>query len=317
MPRPQRLGWPDPGGEYATGQIGGDVKPIRIVVCGAVLIAVASTVLAGDAKGNFVVKGGKTAGTIAPTQAAAYVTRDPRDPRKKIVEVILSDAAIDVDAAIAALQPHAQVINQDALDDRNYVLLWVAPDGHVSMNATFSQTMTQFVDKVGSSLKATLTTNTPERIAGRIFTVAPVKTMGGETYTVDLTFDTAVTRAPAATPIPAGGGAPGTALTAFLAAVKKQQWPAIKAGLAPAAVTILDKSYNSPEENASSAADLLQAWLPKSGLKIVGGELRGDTADLDVEGEMFPGTNALYLARMHQADGKWLFDSAGLIGMLP
>ncbi len=292
------------------------MKLIRSIVCVVSLVIAASPALAGDAKGRFVVKGGKTAGTIAPTQAAAYVTRDPRDPHNKVAEVVLSEAAIDVDAAVAALQPHTHVINQDVLDDRNYVLLWVAPDGHVSMNATFGQTMTQFVDAVGDSLKATLTVNTPERVAGRIFTAAPVKTMGGETYTVDLTFDTAVTRVPAGTPLGAGGGAPGKALTAFLAAVKKQQWPAIKAGLAPSAVATFDKSHNSPEENASSASDLLQAWLPKSGLKIVGGELRGDTADLDVEGEMFPGTNALYLARLRQADGKWLFDSAGMVGML-
>ena len=197
-----------------------------------------------------------------------------------------------------------------------YVLLWIASDGHVSMNATFSETMTQFIEKVGESLKATLTTNTPERIAGRVFTDAPVTTTGGETYTVDLTFDTAVTRVPAGTPLGPGGGAPGKALTVFLAAVKKQQWPAIKAGLAPSAVAMFDKSYNSPEENASSASDLLQAWLPKSGLKIVGGELRGDTADLDVEGEMFPGTRALYLSRLRQVDGTWLFESAGIVGML-
>jgi len=291
------------------------VKLIRLCAC-VVALGAAWPAVAGDAKGRFVVKGGKTSGTIAPTQAAAYVTRDPRDPRNRIAEVVLSEAAIDVDAAVAALQPHTHVINQDILDDRNYVLLWIASDGHVSMNATFSETMTQFIDKVGESLKATLTTNTPERIAGRVFTDAPVTTMGGETYTVDLTFDTAVTRVPAGTPLGAGGGAPGKALTAFLAAVKQQQWPAIKAGLAPSAVAMFDKSYNSPEENASSASDLLQAWLPKSSLKIVGGELRGDTADLDVEGEMFPGTKALYLARLRQVDGTWLFESAGVVGML-
>jgi hypothetical protein len=284
------------------------------------VIAAATTgspALAGDAKGSFTVRGGKTSGTIAPTHAAAYITRDPRDPRARVAEVILSDTPVDVDAAVADLQPHTHVINQDALDDRNYVLLWIAPDGHVSMNATFSATMTQFVDKVGDSLKATLTVNTPERIAGRVFSSAPVRTMGDETYTVDLTFDTVVTRVPAGTALAAGGGAPGTALTAFLAAVKKQQWPAIKAGLAPSALPTFDKTYNSPEENASSAADLLQAWLPKTGLKVLGGEVRGDTADLEIEGEMFPGTRALYLARLHQVDGTWLFDRAGVVGMLP
>lgn len=292
------------------------MKLIRWSVCVASLVTAASPALAGDAKGRFVVKGGKASGTIAPTQATAFVARDPRDARNKVAEVVLSEAAIDVDAAVATLQPHTHVINQDVIAGRNYVLLWVASDGHVSMNATFGQTMTQFVDAVGDSLKATLTVNTPERVAGRIFTVAPVKTMGGDTYIVDLTFDTTVTRLPAGTPLGAGGGAPGKALAAFLSAVKKQQRPAIKAGLAPSAVATFDESYNSPEENASSASDLLQAWLPKSGLKIVGGELRGDTADLDVEGEMFPGTNALYLARLRQIEGKWLFDGAGMVGTL-
>jgi len=292
------------------------VNLMRVVPLLAAVVAAAAPALAGDAKGQFVVKGGKTSGTIAPTHAAAYLTRDPRDARNKVAEVVLSDAAIDVNAAVATLQPHNHVINQDVLDDQDYVLLWVAPDGHVSMNATFSKTMTQFVDNVGDSLQATLSVNTPERVAGRIFTAAPVKTMGGETYTVDLTFDSGVTRLPAGTPLGAGGGAAGTALTAFVAAVKKQQWPAIKAGLTPSSIATFDKSYNTPEENASSAADIIQAWLPKSGLKIVGGELRGDTADLDVEGEMFPGTNALYLARLRQVGGAWLFDSAGMVGML-
>jgi hypothetical protein len=292
------------------------VKRMSSVVCVVALVTVAVPAFADDAKGQFVVKGGKTSGTVTPTQAAAYVTRDPRDPRNRIAEVVLSEAAIDVHAAAAALQPHSHVINQDILDDRNYVMLWIGSDGHVSMNATFSETMTQFIDKVGDSLKATLTANTPDRVAGRVFTEKPVTTMGGETYTVDLTFDTAVTRLPAGTPLGEGGGAPGKALTAFLAAVKKQQWTAIKAGLAPTAVATFDKSYNSPEENASSASDLLQAWLPKSGLTIAGGEVRGDTADLDVEGEMFPGTKALYLARLRQVDGTWLFESAGIVGML-
>ena len=205
--------------EYATGIPGSasDVKLIGWCVGVTALLVVASPALAGDAKGRFVVKG-KTSGTIAPTHAAAYSTHDARDRRNKVVEVLLTDVAIDVDAAVAALQPHIQVINQDVLDDRNYVLLWVAADGHVSMNATFSKTMTQFLDKVGDSLKATLTVNTPERVAGRLFTESPVSTMSGDSYTVDLTFDTAVTRPPAGTALDAGGGAPGKALTTFLAA---------------------------------------------------------------------------------------------------
>ena len=287
-----------------------------VVVVIALVCSLVGTARADSVKGTFVVKGGKSAGTITPKAAAAFAVRDRRDMRTPVAEVVLSEQAVDASAAIESLQPHTQAINQDVLDDRDYILLWVASDGHVSMNATFGKTMTQFLDAVGDSLQATLSVNTPERVAGRVFTTKPVETMGGETYTVDLTFDTAVKRPPAGTALGAGGGAPGKALDAFLATVAKGQWPAIKAALSPSAVEMFDKSYNSPEENASGLADILQAWLPKSGLKTVGGTQRGEVADLEIEGEMFPGTRALYLARMRQAAGQWQFESATMVGML-
>ena len=286
-----------------------------VLVAIVLVVSLVGTARADSVKGSFVVKG-KTAGTIAPKAAAAFAVRDRRDMRTPVAEVVLSERAIDAAAAITSLQPHTHAINQDALADRDYILLWVAPDGHVSMNATFGKTMTQFLDALGDGLQATLSVNTPERVAGRVFTTKPVTTMSGDTYTVDVTFDTAVARLPPGQPLGAGGGAPGKALDAFIAAVKKGQWPAIKAALSPAAVEMFDKSYNSPEENAASLADILQAWLPKAGLKIVGGTERGDVADLEVEGEMFPGSPGLYLARMRKAGAQWQFESAGMVGML-
>lgn len=287
-----------------------------VVVVIALVFSFAEVSRADSVKGSFVAKGGKTAGTIAPKAVAAFAVRDRRDMRTPVAEVVLSEQAVDAAAASESLLPHTQAINQDVLKDRDYILLWVAPDGHVSMNATFGKTMTQFLDAVGDSLQATLSVNTPDRVAGRVFTTKPVQTMGGDTYTVDVTFDTAVQRLPAGTSLGAGGGGPGKALGAFLASVKKGQWPAIKNALSPSAVEMFDKSYNSPEENASDLADTLQAWLPKSELKIAGGTQRGEVADLEIEGEMFPGSPALYLARMRQVGGEWRFESATMVGML-
>ena len=279
-----------------------------IVVCGAVH--------ADSAKGTFVVTGGKSAGTIAPRAAAAFVVRDRRDMRTPVAEVVLSEQVIDASAAAVSLQPHTHAINQDQLKDRDYILLWVAPDGHVSMNATFGRTMTQFVDAVGDSLQATLDVNTPERVAGRVFTAKPVKTVSGETYSVDVSFDTAVVRPPQGKALPAGGGDAGQALTAFLAAVKQGDWTTIKPLLSPAAVEMFDKSYNSSAVLDSGLADFLQEWLPKVKLSIRGGELRDETADLEVTGDMFPGTSALYLARMRRAGRLWQFEAATMVGML-
>ena len=84
-------------------------------------------------------------GSITPKVAAAYVVRDQFNPRQNQIEVILSTAAVDVAKAVAELGPHTAVINDAALKDTNYVLIWIGADGKVSMNATFSKTMTQLL----------------------------------------------------------------------------------------------------------------------------------------------------------------------------
>src|SRR5256714_3313400 len=132
------------------------------------LIAIlASPAFAGEASGEF--KAGARA-PIRPKYAAAYETRDIRNGHKGAVEVILSEAPVDVAAAIADLDAHTTLINQPALMNHNYIVLIVRPDGDVSMNATYSERMVQFVDMTGSmgDLKAEMSANTPANVAGRV-----------------------------------------------------------------------------------------------------------------------------------------------------
>jgi hypothetical protein len=258
-------------------------------------------------------------GSITPKVAAAYVVRDQFNPRQREIEVILSTTAVDVAKAVADLSPHTAVINDPALDDTNYVLIWIGGDGKVSMNATFSKTMTQFVDRVSAdgALRAELTTNTPDKVAGRIFTPAPVKTMGGSTYTADLTFSATVTKAPAGPALQAGGGEPGKALLGFFAARQKKDWPSLKAALSPAASERFIKSYNDDNENLADLLGTLDFWLPVEDVTITGGTLTGDAAVLDVEGVLASGVKALALVRLINRPSGWLFDSATMAGMLP
>ena len=259
----------------------------------------------------------KPEGDITPKVAAAYVVRDQFNPRQNRVEVILSTAPVDVGKAVADLVPHTVVINDPVLKDTNYVLLWIGPDGQVSMNATFSKTMTQFVDRASAdgALRAQLTTNTPDKVAGRIFTPAPVKTMGGSSYTVDLTFSAPVAKGPAGTALPAGGGEPGKALLAFLAARQKKDFAALKAGLSPAASERFIKSYNDDKENLTDIVETLNLWVPAKAT-ITGGTLSGDVAVLDIEGVLPSGIKALTLVRLIKRPSGWLFDSAAMAGML-
>jgi hypothetical protein len=282
------------------------------------ILVVASSALASaqTASGAFT---SKPEGSITPKVAAAYVVRDQFNPRQRQIEVILSATAVDIAKAVAELSPHMVVINDPALKDTNYVLIWIGSDGKVSMNATFSKTMTQFVDRASAdgALRAELTTNTPDRVAGRIFTPAPVKTMSGSTYTVDLTFSATVAKAPAGTALPAGGGEPGKALLGFFAARQKKDWPSLKAALSPPANERFVKSYNDDKENLTDLLDTLNFWLPVKDAKITGGTLASEIAVLDVEGELATGIKALTLVRLVKRPSGWLFDSATMAGMLP
>lgn len=286
---------------------------LRICVLFVAFAAFTLPVLAGQASGEF------TAGTRAPIRpkyAAAFETPDQRDARKMAVEVVLSEAPIDIAAAAAELDPHTNVINQSALRDHNYVLLWVRPDNDVSMNATYSETMTQFVEMTGGRMKAEMTANTPDKVAGHVYSPKPLKSMDGSSYTIDLTFSTEVTRPPAGTKLPADGGEPGKAFKALQTAIAGKSWEGISKNVTAKHLESFNESDRTPKENLDDALQTLGFWLPKKPGKITGGELHGDSAVLQVEGELFEGQNALFLVRMVKEGPRWVFDRATKAGMI-
>ena len=243
----------------------------------ALLAAIAVPAVAGEASGKFECP---PRPSIQPKYAAAYETRDQRDAHKRAIEVILSEEPVDVAAAVADLDPHSNIINQPALMDHNYIFLWVRPGNDVSMNATYGARMLQFVDMTPEALKAEIATFTPERVAGHLWSPKPVKAQD-DTWTVDVRFSTDVARPPAGTKLPADGGDPGKAFRAFVKSTKE-----------------------------------LPLTLPKKGAKVIGGELRGDVAILEVEGQMFAAQKALYLVRMTKNGAKWVFDRATVAGFI-
>lgn len=283
------------------------------LVCLVVLLLGADISGAGTVTGQFKLESG---GMIAPEAATAYPVREQYDARTESVEIVLSRAPFSVDPD--ALNPHIEAINQEAVRQDNYILLWVTPDGQVSMNATFAATMTQYLDRTGAGggLRATLTTNTTGLIAGRIFTPEPVKVMSGDSYTCDITFAVDVVRPAAGTLLPPGGGEPGRAFAALMASAKKKNWPAFRDSVSERLRKILDDDYRTPEENLEYAVGFLQMSLPRSDRKVTRGTLRGTVATLEIEGDMFPGQKAVYFVRMVKSKGAWLFDGASLAGLV-
>lgn len=278
----------------------------------ALQLTCASLAAAGPASGTVQ----SPTGTISPKHAIAYVVRDMRNARTTRVEVLLTDVPVNADALKDDLDPHVTAINFDEIRDRNYLLLWVGGTGMLAMNATYSKTMTQYLNDAAGGLKSEFTTNTPTKIEGRVFSSAPFKTMDGASYSIDVKFSADVVPAPTGTALPAGGGEAGTALTKFLTDVKAKNWTAIKAGLSPKTLPMYDKSYNTPAENADSAADILNARLPMTNAKVTGGLLVSPTmAILELEGERF-GSRSLSLVKMVKSGAAWQFEESAPLGMV-
>lgn len=286
---------------------------MRVLACVLALVLTTGALAeAGPASGA--VK--SETGTISPKQAIAYVVRDSRNARNTRIELLLTEVPVDAARLQDDLDPHATAINFPELMDRNYLLLWVGADGAVSMNATYSKTMTQYLNDASGGLKAEFTTNTPTKIEGRVYSATPIKTMDGPPYTIDVKFSADILAPPAGTPLPAGGGDAGKALTAFLDAVAKKNWTNIKAGLSPKQLPGFDRSYNTPAENAASAIDILTAWFPMTNRKVAGGTLLNPTmAVLELEGERF-GSRTLSLVRMVKTGAAWQFDESAPAGSL-
>jgi hypothetical protein len=290
------------------------MRSLRILVAGLLVSAsLLAAPAAEQASGQFVAGKRKP---IRPRYAVAYDDRDQRDAREHVTAVVLSEAPADIAAAVADIDPHTHLINQPALQDRNYVLLWIKADGTVSMNATYTAGMNQFIDSTTESLKAELTANTRDRIAGRVYTPKPVKTMDGETYSANLTFAAAVTRLPAGTKLPAGGGEPGKAFTALMAAVAKRNWDGIVRNVSDAHAKDFSDPDKTAKERLDDAIQTLGFWLPRSAAVVTGGEGRGDSAVLEVEGEISKGTRLLFLVRMIKPGTRWVFDTAAKAGFV-
>jgi hypothetical protein len=281
----------------------------------ASLLFTFSSAWSADVAGEFTVAGR----VIAPKFAAAYPVRDPRDPRRRAVEVMLSEGMLDAQSVAAELDPHTRAINQEGLG--NYVVLWVRPEGGVSMNATFAKSMTQYLDNtgggfLGGNLIAELSANTPERVAGRVRTAAAVKTMSQQSYTLDVSFAATVDHPTAGSALAAGGGEAGKAFDAFHAAIRRKDWRTARTRVSRKRLSALEESDRSAAENRDYALDVLRWWLPKRKPKVTGGELRAGEAVLEVEGESVPNRRALYLVRMVEEDSTWRFDESTLAGLL-
>jgi hypothetical protein len=258
--------------------------------------------------------------SLAPTEVAAFRVRDQFNAREFTTYVMLTTQPVDREAIAKDTDPYTTAINDEAVRDADYLSFHVDAGGTASMNAHVGGT--QYIDSSGKimgatgGLVATCSTNTPERVACNVKSAKPVKTMDGEAWTVDVSFDSAVLSRAPGKPLPKDGGEPGKVFLGLVEAAKGNDLGKIVALLAPSEAEDYQRDYNTPEENLASAKQMFEFTLPKQP-KITGGELPdADTALLEVEGVPYEGSRVLYIVTLQRTGGRWGYLSSNQAGML-
>lgn len=252
-----------------------------VVVCFVMVVAVVAGGLAPDARAG---EGASVSGTFTANGTAValpfvYVWAldkgfyNDSDPAWKVlfVERAVAERELDEmvwDAAYVELgitrtaefgeEPELQVYSQD-------IKLSADSGGNLSG---------------GTYPKLVLESTGPERFAGRVYHAEPQQFFD-DTFQYDFTFSAPLSNpnAPVGDPLPAGGGEPGKAYLAWVAAVHSGDLARIKA-LVPA-----EMAAQLDAEDAKMALELLAAMTP-SEVTVVGGSSDGSTAVLEVEGTM-------------------------------
>lgn len=271
---------------------------------------------AGPISGQFVLDGK----TVPVSEVAAFRMRDQFNPRSLETHVMLTAKPVDRATIAASLDPYAVAINDPAVRDADYLAFSVRANGEVSLNAHVGGT--QYIDTSGKimgqpgSLIANCRENTPTRIACSVKTAQPVKAMDGPTWSMDLSFEADVLSRKPGKPLAKDGEAPGKALLALRAAVGGNDLAKILALLAPEEAKSYQEDWRTPAENLASAKEILDVRLPKKA-KITGGELLADDhAVLEVEGVPYENGRMLYLVEMRLVNGRWVYESSSVAGML-
>jgi hypothetical protein len=253
-------------------------------------------------------------GKIELRFAAAFPVRASWDRDQHGIQVLLTMEAIDAQAAAESDDPYLHAANQQQALGDDHVLINVWDDGMVAVSGVYEEDNAQFIANTRFGLRSEIEPVTGDRIVGRVWTDEPMETSDGETYSLDLSFDVAIARPPAAVALPQGGGAPGEALMALVEVVLAGSWEDLKPLLTAEQIEAAENGWaETDEERIGEAVGSLQQWLVLHGqrarsVSILEASLREDgLASLDVAVEHADAT-MICQARMREVEERWVFE---------
>jgi hypothetical protein len=266
------------------------------------LLLLAGTAVADDAHGTF--QFGKAKFQIVNGMAWQG---EGKDPKKPVTVVALADFKIDQPAVIAALDHANALIAQIVKAERgNFVIITLAPAGHCAIFA-FLDTGKQI--DLGDSFPAKTTASSATHITGDCSTAKPEKTLFGDPYEFHLVYDLPITTMPKPSTLAAGGGEPGQAFVALIGAIRANDWDAAHLHLREDEVP---KTAPKPSEKKQYFEGLALNY-PKT-VTVTGGQIKGDQAQLQIEGAKYDGGKIKGDIAMKKVAGNWRVVDMSLYG---
>ncbi len=155
----------------------------------------------------------------------------------------------------------------------------------------------------GSYPAIEITTAGPDRFAGRVWHAEPQEFFD-DVFQYDLTFDAPLSDpdAPIGDLLPAGGGDPGAAYAAWVAAIHSGDLEQIRRLVPPDMASELDS------EEARDSLEFMAALTPTD-ITVLGGSSDGETAVLQVEG-MMDGKQVSGEVTLQKVSGVWMATSS-------
>jgi hypothetical protein len=213
---------------------------------------------------------------VVPVDSLAYsVPAAAGNPAMTVV--LLTDFKIDRTAAIDAIDTVNAVLQQASTHDPgNLVVLRILGAGRCGVSAFLNQGQRQI--DLGNSFAAKAGPSTATHLSGSCWTTKPGQ-MFDDAYDFRLPYDIAVTPIPQPSVLVAGGAEPGIAYAALVKAIQTADWTAATPHL---------PSEEVPKARPDAAGIKeyfhgLALNYPKT-VKVMGGLMKGDRANLDIEG---------------------------------
>lgn len=227
------------------------------------------------------------------THGCAFRVAVETRPGEQTTTVFLADRPVDCAAAGAGFHPEA-VLQAQVKGKGSFVQVTFKAD-ESPYKGEFSTPSVDDGYPFGFSGQGsqTIAVDTPTRIEGRVFTTRP-ESFFKDTYEFDFTFALDVSGAAVTgTRLPAGGGAPGAALQAFVAAAARDDEAALRKVMTAddAAAYLLTRAA-------------LKELTPKQAT-VLGGLQKGDLAALDVTAVSHDGSKLAGRVLLVKDAGGW------------